>query len=171
MMNDNEFDGTENYQEEMFFLNTRRLRSYRPLYFIFFFVFSIIGIVANILYQNFVAAPEASGYDIAYIIIKDVPAVFVISGALAYSLTEVIKMIAEMVLEALDKRAKRKAAEQAAKAFAEGVAKGMAEGMAEGVAKTSAWYEEKQASEERGEPFDEPFPGSDEDTTRDRTSD
>ena len=162
-MNDNEFDGTENYQEEMFFLNTRRLRSYRPLYFIFFFVFSIIGIVANILYQNFVAAPETSSYDIAYIIIKDVPAVFVISGALAYSLTEVIKMIAEMVLEALDKRAKRKAAEQAAKAFAEGVA--------EGVAKTSAWYEEKQASEERGEPFDEPFPGSDEDTTRDRTSD
>ena len=154
-MNDNGIDRTDDSQEEMLFLNPRRLRSYRPLYFIFFFAFSIIGIVANILYQNSVASPEASGYDIAYIVIKDTPAVFIIAGALAYSLTEVIKMIAEMVLEALDKRARRKVA----KAFAEGVAQ------------TKAWYEAKQASEERGEPFDEPFPGSDEDTTRKHTSD
>ena len=157
-MNDNDIGRTDDSQEEMFFLNTRRLRSYRPLYFIFFFAFSIIGIVANILYQNSVADPEASGYDLAYIVVKDMPAVFVIAGALAYSLTEVIKMIAEMVLEALDKRARRKAAEQAAKAYAEGIAEGMA--------RTRAWYEAKHASEERDEPFDEPFPGSDEDFSR-----
>ena len=157
-MNDNDIGRTDDSQEEMFFLNTRRLRSYRPLYFIFFFAFSIIGIVANILYQNSVAGPEASGYDMAYIVVKDMPAVFVIAGALAYSLTEVIKMIAEMVLEALDKRARRKAAEQAAKAYAEGIAEGMA--------RTRAWYEAKHASEERDEPFDEPFPGSDEDFSK-----
>ena len=153
-MNDNDIGRTDDSQEEMFFLNTRRLRSYRPLYFIFFFAFSIIGIVANILYQNSVAGPEASGYDMAYIVVKDMPAVFVIAGALAYSLTEVIKMIAEMVLEALDKRARRKAAEQAAKAYAEGLAD------------ARAWYGRRRAAEERGEPFDEPFPGSDEDFSR-----
>ena len=153
-MNDNGVDRTDDSQEEMLFLNPRRLRSYRPLYFIFFFAFSIIGIVANILYQNSVAGPEASGYDIAYIVIKDTPAVFVIAGTLAYSLTEVIKMIAEMVLEALDKRARRKAAEQAAKAYAKGLAD------------ARSWYLRRRDAEERGEPFDEPFPGSDEDTAR-----
>ena len=148
-MNDNEIDRTEDSQEGMLFLNPRRLRSYRPLYFIFFFAFSIIGIVANILYQNSVASPEASGYDIAYIVIKDMPAVFVIAGTLAYSLTEVIKMIAEMVLEALDKRARRKI-----KAYAKGVAD------------ARSWYRRRREAEERGEHFDEPFPGSDEDTAR-----
>ena len=74
-----------------------------------------------------------------------------IAGTLAYSLTEVIKMIAEMVLEALDKRARRK------------VAKAYAKGLAD----ARSWYRRRHDAEERGEPF----PGSDEDTARKQTSD